>query len=314
MVLDRGGDRRRLDEIRRRTRRGASVRDTPGMATRPAVRPIATDDLPAVGRFLHDHLDRRLSAQRWAEALRPAWPAPEPGHGFALWAGDALVGVYAAFYAERDVAGRPERFCNLAAWCVLDDHRADGLRLVRAMLAQPGYTFTDLSPSGNVVALDERLGFTRLDTSGALVANLPGPAGGARLVTDPADLERVLSGDALRTYRDHAAAAASHHLALVVDGRACHVMWRRVRRKRLPLFAAVLHVSDRDLFRAHARRVYGHLLARHGIPFTLVERRVAGAAPRGSVAVAGRPKMVRSTSVAPADVDDLYSELTCVPW
>ena len=285
------------------------------MASGTTVRPISTDDLPAVGQFLHDHLAAHLAPGGWSAALRPTWPAPESRHGFALWRDERLVGVYAAFYAERVVAGRPERFCNLAAWCVLDEHRAEGLRLVRAMLAQQGYTFTDMSPSGSVVPLNERLGFVRLDTSGALVVNAPSPSRrGVRLVTDPATIEQMLDGESLRIYRDHAAAAASHHLVVVRDGRACHVMWRRVRRRRLPLFAAVLHVSDRDLFHEVGRHVYGHLLVRHGIPFTLVERRVVGTLPRASAAIEGRPKMVRSSTVAPDEVDDLYSELTCVPW
>lgn len=285
------------------------------MATGATVRPIAAGDLPAVGRFLHLHLNTRLSPAEWADALRPTWSPPDAGHGVALWDGDTLLGVYAAFYSERQIDGRAERFCNLAAWCVLDEHRAQGLRLVRAMLARPGYTFTDLSPSGNVVALDERLGFVHLDTSGALVVNTPPlPRRGVRLVTERAEIERLLQGDELRIYRDHADAAASRHLVVVRDGRACHVVWRRVTRKNLPVFAAVLHVGDRRLFGEVGRHVYGHLLVRHGIPFTLVERRTVGALPRAAVPMTGRPKMVRSSTVAPDEVDDLYSELTCVPW
>lgn len=285
------------------------------MATGATVRTIASGDLPAVGEFLHQHLNTRLSPGTWAAALHPGWSSPGPGHGVALWDGERLVGVYAAFYSERTIAGRSERFCNLAAWCVLDEHRAQGLRLVRAMLSQPGYTFTDLSPSGNVVALNERLGFVRLDTSGALVLNTPSvPRRGVRLVTDPAAIETLLDGEELQIYRDHAAAAATHHLVLVADGRACHVMWRRVTRKNLRAFAALLHISDRGLFRDVGGHAYGYLLARHGIPFTLVERRTVGVVPRLSVAVMGRPKMMRSSTVAPVDVDDLYSELTCVPW
>ena len=57
------------------------------------------------------------------------------------------------------IDGRVERFCNLGAWCVLPEHRFHALRLLKALLAQDGYHFTDLSPSGNVVGLNERLGF-----------------------------------------------------------------------------------------------------------------------------------------------------------
>ena len=46
----------------------------------------------------------------------------------------------------------------------------------RRCSAQDGYHFTDLSPSGNVVALNERLSFRFLDTTTALVPNLPWPS------------------------------------------------------------------------------------------------------------------------------------------
>lgn len=285
------------------------------MATRPSVRPISSDELRVVGSFLHENLDMRLSPERWESALRPTWTPPEGGHGFALWDGDRVVGVYAAFYSVREIRGRQERFCNLAAWCVLEEHRAEGLRLVRAMVGQRDWTLTDLSPSGNVVALDERLGFVHLETAGALVVNVPVlTPRGLQVVTDPARLEQVLQGEDLAVYRDHRDAAAARHLVLVDGDRTCYVVWRRVRRRRLPLFAAVLHVSDRDVWRRGCRAVGSHLLLRHGVPFTLVERRTVGEPPRGSLRIAGRPKMVRSATVRPDEVDDLYSELTCVPW
>ncbi|NTW42645.1 MAG: hypothetical protein HGA44_22710, partial [Cellulomonadaceae bacterium] len=94
-----------------------------------------------------------------------------------------------------------------------------------------------------------------------------------------------------------------------------YVIYRRVRRKRLPLFARVLYVSDPEVFRSVAGRFYRHLLWRHAIPFTLAERRVTGAPPWHAVALrSSRPAMVRSSSVAASEIDYLYSELTCVPW
>ncbi|KAE8764907.1 hypothetical protein GB883_06610 [Georgenia thermotolerans] len=226
-----------------------------------------------------------------------------------------MVGAYLAFYSERGIDGRPERFCNLAAWCVEEGYRSQGLRLLRAALRQKGYHLTDFSPSGNVVPLNARLGFTALDTTTALAPNLPWPAWSrARVVTDPREIERVLTGRELAIYRDHARAAAARHLVLVAGARTCYVVVRRDRRKRLPLFASVLHVSDPELFARHGRLVLRHLLLRHGVPFTLAERRVVPRVPGPSVTVAGRPKMFRSPTLRADQIDYLYSELTCVAW
>ena len=91
--------------------------------------------------------------------------------------GDAVVGAHLAFYSERTIDGRTERFCNLGAWCVLPDHRFHGLRLLKALLAQDGYHFTDLSPSGNVRRRSTSGSASAASTPTAtLVPNLPWPS------------------------------------------------------------------------------------------------------------------------------------------
>jgi hypothetical protein len=284
----------------------------------PQLLPITQDDLDEVGSFLHHHLNSRLSARRWSASISPPWPVEAPNSGFLLRDAGGVVGAYLAFYSERTVAGQAERFCNLGAWCVLEEHRSHGLRLLRALLGQKGYHFTDFSPSGSVVPLNRRLRFEDLDTSTALVPNLPWPlrAGGVRVVSDGPEIEAMLTGDDLQRYLDHRGAAAAWQFVLQEDGgRVCHVVARRVRRKKLPLFASILHVSDRDVFVRHQGVVFRHLLLRHGAPATLVELRVTGAAPRrGRLLSSARPKMFRSATLKAEDIDYLYSELTCVAW
>ena len=142
------------------------------------------------------------------------WSVDAPNAGFMLLDGHAIVGVHLAYYSERVIAGRRERFCNLGAFCVLPDHRFHSLRLLKALLAQEGYHFTDLSPSGNVVALNRRLKFRTLETAVALVPNLPWPSWPGRDVisSDPALIERTVTGPDLEIYRDHTGASAGRHL------------------------------------------------------------------------------------------------------
>ena len=171
--------------------------------------------------------------------------------------GRTIVGVYLAFYSDREIDGRTLKICNLAAWCVVEQHRSQGLRLVRAMLGQRGYEFTDLSPSGNVVALNRRLKFRDLDTATDLVVNLPWPVWSrrTRIVSDLQRIEELLQGRELKIYRDHQRSAAARHFVIVRDDQLCYVMFRRDRRKKLPLFASLLYVSSPEVFRASARMV-----------------------------------------------------------
>jgi len=281
------------------------------------VRPITAADTARVGAFLHAHLNQRVAAEHWAAALDVPWTVDQPNAGFMLLDDETVVGAYLAFYSEREIDGRPERFCNLAAWCVLPRYRLHSLRLLKALLAQDGYHFTDLSPSGNVVDVNRRLGFRFLDTTTMLVPNLPWPSlpGRGAISSDPAVIERTLAGRDLALYRDHVATAAAHHLVLIRGGESCYVVFRKERYRRVPGFATILHVSNPDLFRGMTRPLARHLLLRHGAVGTLVEARIAARPPRPSVQVQPpRRRMFLSPRLAPSDIDYLYSELVCVSW
>lgn len=283
------------------------------------LRPITGDDLLPVGRFLEAHLNASVPAERWAAALCVPWAVDAPNHGFMLVDGDEIVGAHLAFYADRVVAGRPVRVCNLGAWCVLPSHRLHGLKLLKALLAQDDCEFTDFTPSGNVVPLNRRLGFRELDVATALVPNLPWPAwpGRIRLSADPAVLARTLSGAERRLHRDHRGAAGAHHVVLMRGDECCYVVFRTERRKGLPLFARVLHVGDRERFWRMWRRLSRHLLLHHGAVATFMEERIVGRPTRSALRVPGprpRPRMFRGPVLRPDDVDYFYSELVCLAW
>ncbi len=281
----------------------------------PEVAAITAADIPAVAEFFHHGLRSGASAADWCRVMTPPWDVEQPNHGYLLRENGRVVGAYHAFYSERMIDGRLRRICNLGAWCVADDHRAAGLRMLRSLLRQRDYTFTDLSPSGNVPALNARLGFVTLDTATALVPNVwwPVRSRGVRVVDSPNEIDVLLSGRDQQIYRDHARTAA-HHVVLAKGDRSCYVMFRRDRRMHLPLFASILYVGDSDLFRDCERHLYRYLLLRRGIPATLAEVRVIGHRPKWSVMVTGWPKMYLSEELESAQIDYLYSELACRAW
>lgn len=280
--------------------------------------PITRADLPAVAQFLHDELDPRVPVDRWASEIVPTWIAEQPNHGFLLRCDGAVVGAHLALYSEREIDGVPQRFCNLAGWCVAPPYRSHALSLLRALLRQKSYHFTDLSPTPDVMALNARLGFVTIDTSTVAVPNLPWPVSprGVRVHSARRRIVKSLHGDDLSVYRDHAGAAAAKHVVIVGGGETCHVIFRRVRRKKfdLPLFASLVYVSNPDLFRAHSARFFRHLLLRYGIPATVIESHVVAGHFPWSREVSPNPKMYRSGSLRADQIDYLYSELTNMRW
>lgn len=280
--------------------------------------PIADDDAHRVAWFLHEHLDERVPLQDWMSAIATPWPVEKPNAGFMLLDDeDRVVGAYLAFYSERRVGGRVEPVCNLGAWCVLPEQRLHSVRLLKALLGQDGYSFTDLSPMEHVAGLNAKLGFRSLSAPVMLVPNLPLPSrAGPHVVTsDSLAIERTLDGEELRLYRDHLGAAAAMHVALQRGDERCYVVLRRERKKGLPVFATVLHVTNPPLLEALKGPFARHLLLRHGVVAQLAEERVLGRRPKLAL-TRRRPnrRMFRSDRLGPGDVDYLYSELTCVRW
>lgn len=281
------------------------------------IAPITDTDLSPVARFMHENLNPRVPVEAWASALEVPWTVASPNRGFMLLDDGALVGAYLAYYSDRVIDDRLERFCNLGAWCVLEEHRFRGLRLLKALLDQPDYHFTDLSPSGNVIGLNKRLKFEVLDTSTALVPNLPWPSVRRRchITCDPLALMNTLTGSDLAIYRDHQTTAAARHMLMTSGDEHCYVILRKDRRKGLPVFASILHVGNPDLFRKFSRELSRYVLFHHGAVATLAELRVVGGRPTPSMMLSKpRPKMFKSPTLTSDRIDYLYSELTCLAW
>src|SRR5215467_10459853 len=136
--------------------------------------PITDAEVPAVADLMCANLNDEIP---WARSCSPVpWKGEAPNHGFMLRDGQRIVGACLAFYSERMLAGRMARFCNVGAWCVLPAHRSHGIRLLMSLLSQLCYLFTVLSPTEKVLEIAARLKFRSLDTSAALIPNLPWPA------------------------------------------------------------------------------------------------------------------------------------------
>jgi hypothetical protein len=278
------------------------------------VTPIMETDMAAVADFLHDNFNDRIP---WAQACSVVpWKVEAPNFGFMLRDEQRVVGALLTLYSERLVAGQVERFCNLGTWYVLPDYRSRSMSLLTAVLAQKGYHFTVLTPDKGPLEILDWLKFRFLDTSAALIPNLPWPTvpGRTRISADQNVIERTLTGTDLEIYRDHASALGTHHLVLIRGQDSCHVMFREFRYKDAPLLAVVLHVSNPDLFHRALIPLTRHLLVRHRLVSTLAELRMIKRKPPLAFLVNSWPKMYRSASLEPEQIDYLYSELECVPF
>ena len=277
----------------------------------PTLEPIQNSDLLAFCQFLNEHLSSARSAGQWAEAFQQNWGVDKPNNGFLIRDQERIVGGIGAIYAQRIIRGRPERFCNITSWCVLEAYRAQSMRLAMAVVSQPGFNFTDLTPTEVVSKTLQFLKFKPMNERHAVWPNFPWPFSrfnGVRVITGHDAIEAALSAEDAKVFRDHRHLPWLRHAAVGQPGAYCHVVWKPNRLKGVP-GAMVQAFSDAELFLRYRLAIGGHLL-RQGCFYTRVESRLLPRLPVLSLELAGfRNKVFRSDTLAEADISNLYSEI-----
>lgn len=273
---------------------------------KPLIEAVTDATLKEFATFLAQNMTVSRSVADWIKGLKCSWTAERPNYGFALRDGGKIVGGIGAIYADRVIRGQTERFCNITSWCVQDAYRQQSMRLAMTVLAQPGYHFTDFSPTRVVGGTLRFLKFKPIDDRQAVIVNLPLPSAG-RVLTNPKEIEQVLTGDALRIYQEHAVFPWLKHMVVGDSHGWCHVIYKRTSFKDLPA-ARVVWFSDAELFDQHFRRLAGQFFLR-GMVTTLAEcRSLKRLPPLTKVRSGFSPKVYLSTTLAESDIDYLFSE------
>lgn len=275
----------------------------------PTVEQITDSSLPEFCAFLQQHMPVARSATDWERGLRNQWMPEHPNFGFMLRSdAAAVVGGIGALYANRTICGKPEKFCNITSWCVLDAYRQQSMKLAMAVISQPGFTFTDFSPTKVVADTLKFFKFKEIDEREAVMLNVPGvPLTGGRVLHRPEDIQAALTGDDLTIYRDHAKFPWLHHVVVGRPANWCHVIYKRIIFKGLPA-ATVLYLGDPQVFARNFRHLATFFLARAMISTHVEHRMLEGLPWPYKIRSGFTRKVFMSASLDASDVDYLYSE------
>ena len=277
--------------------------------------PIDEGDLAAVSQFLNQSLNGQISPEAWTQSLIHPWCVSRPNFGFQARAGERLVGVFCAIYSDQIIDGRRESFCNPHSWCVLNDYRSHSINLALHLIKQRGYHFTMFTPNPKVAEIFLRLGFKKLDEAVIVFPNLPSiiAATGAHVVcSDPDLIARHLTDPVRQDFEAHRCIPWLKFLAIGKGDDISLVVYKRDRWKRLAC-ARIIHVSDPVSFDRHVHLMQHHLLGRHGLLVSRVERRFVLRKPWLALSEQRtQPKLFLSPTLKDSDVRDLYSELVAL--
>ncbi|MBF0141971.1 MAG: hypothetical protein HQL57_03660 [Magnetococcales bacterium] len=282
--------------------------------------PIQEADLDPVCRFLHEELPSHIPVADWLGLCRYPWLSDKPDYGFHLRHEGRVVGVILGLYSERSVAGQKALFCNLGSWCVLPAWRRESLRLLLAALGRKGCHFTSLTPTAEVAAICERLGFRRLPGRFWVVPALSPTGFFSRrweVVGDHAAIGERLRGQAAEDFRWHRRYPWLVHLALGDGGAGwSYLVGTFCRYKRLPMLR-VLHASDPGILAGGLGPLAAGVRRRLGVALLSIPTRLVATRPVLAWAAEDtQPRLYRPPAVGvPAgagEVDFLYSEMVAL--
>lgn len=278
---------------------------------KPVIEPITEQALPEFAVFLEANMPLSRPARDWISGLQANWCTSRPNYGFLMRDEGKVVGGIGAFYADRIIRGQKERFCNITSWCVLDSYRKYSMQLAMNIVAQQGYHFTDFSPTKVVAATLQFFKFKPMDETVVVIPNLPLPSLSGQLLTAPRDIECSLGGQMRTIWKDHAKFPWLQHLIVGQADDWCHIIYKRGEFKRLPC-ANVIYISDGAVFNRYLARLSGYFFWK-GMMSTHIERRFLAEVPWLAVIRTGfNAKQFLSSSLAPSDIDYLYSEMVAL--
>lgn len=283
------------------------------MAT--TVEPILASDLPAVGRFLHEGLAKRISPEAWVASLSHRWAADQPNHGMQLRDGDKLVGVICAVYSDQLIDGKLERFCNPHSWYVQDAYRHASISVLLPLIKQRGYHFTMFTPNPKVAQVFLGLRFKLLDDGLFFAPNLPLAWLAPRQSFAEHRLTHIadrLDGDARAEFEAHRSIPWLRFVAFGVPGDACLVIYKLGRWKKMRC-AFINHVSNPATMARHGHVLRQHLLLHSGALVSRIEARFTEQAPPLAHRTRRtQPKLVSTRSLPDSRIRDVYSELVAL--
>jgi len=276
---------------------------------------IATEEMfDGIYPLLELFNNPRTTREQWKSLFAYTWPTEEKTRGFVLMDGERIVGFQGATFSERTIGGRKERFCNLNTWIVLPEYRPHSLLLFERAADIQGATLTALTPGKTFDKLYRMFGFQPLDDALRILFPVPsfrhlGSLLAFRATTNPKKIAGRLDPEDRNLFQHHLPHQC-RHLLVYGGSEYCYVIFTRMKGRRF-WFANVHYISNKALFLRDLDRIRLRLCLAARAPLVMVPSRFLGnqPIPRSKTAALPNPKLYRSATVAPAEIDNLYTEM-----
>jgi len=218
--------------------------------SKPKVRQAVINDFGKVYPLLEEMNNTRLSKGDWRQLFQNHWAIEEFSPGIVLEIGDKIVGYIGTIYSRQMVAGKPQLFCNLTTWIVLDEYRSYSIMMIFSLVRNKNLVLTSFSSNNVTYEVYKKLGFKDGNQSKRIVYPFPFSffqSSDYKIITDEQVINDNISQDDKIIFNDHHRFGNAYVLIKSKD-EGCLLMG--VSRDKL---LRVYFVSNKTFFQRHLK-------------------------------------------------------------
>lgn len=274
-----------------------------------AVRPACEADIDGVVDLLHNHMSAKISRERWRTLLDYPWRPPDADRGCVAVDGERVVGFLGLVYADRPIAGRIERFCNICAWYLLKDYRGRGIgqEIQYASIADKRLSYTLVTATAGTDLAFRGAGFQVADDERYILRRRADPSSQLEYLEGPAAIEGLLPPEEGAILDDHRGYGL-RHLLLSAAGRSCYLIVQARKQGEDVNYHQVMHLSDAGFVAAHGQAIADAILEPGRAVFAIDRRFMPEPMPWESEGIR-QPRLYSTPHLAPRLIDHLYNEI-----
>ncbi|NHC34883.1 hypothetical protein [Scytonema millei] len=249
----------------------------------------------------------------WRNVFDCSWQK-EDYCGYGLFDGKEIVGFLGLIFSRREIGDRVENFCNIHSWIVKPQYRDRSISLILPILRLKDCTLTDLSPAPRVIEILQSLGFKKLDSKLRVLLPIGGRNRSAiekvKLTQEKSHIAERLSKQNFRLFQDHINYSNCNHLLIDNGKNYCYVIYTIVKQAFLS-HCYIQYISNIQIFSQYSGAIRSEIMRHSRTPLVVVDSRLIAPfkLPFSYDLPFSFPKLYKSSSLKPARIDNLYSEL-----
>ena len=255
----------------------------------------------------------RLNQEAWKQLFINHW-SDEKYCGFKLVDGTKTVGFMGLIFSKRTINGKNVKIANRTSTVIDRQYRGRGLahRLIGSVNYLSDYTITTTSGNAVVIKVLKSLGHIEFETKNRFI--LPFPA--IHYIVNPKnycfknDIEKEsLSNSDKKIYEDHLKFKCEY-LYIKEKNQYCFAVFTLIRKKKIKL-ARIHYISNKNLFFKRIYEINTLLILCCKVLGVVVPERFC----RGRKIIFSlvfpltNPRVFKSSTLQPTEIDSLYSEL-----